>query len=337
MQFNDGGRPVRQQQQQMPQPPPQQAGPPQNNFPALDQQDMQMQQQQQRQPMQPQWQEPQARVIQNDPSMFPRQRNPGDMNAAPIQRYNQRTGWIGNQQQPNQGLRAPASEIYSPARHQHVHRDQGIVDGNTRRTWSSNPDPFYSSDPSPQLVTMSTPNGRPMHGEFELWEGPNNTPQKVRVYSEDGARRPFQTLVQPRAGTRNTMSIQNHGPLEFPMQAGVQQAHSRPSIEPYRAGTAHGTPMTTVQGGSLKTFQVGHGVQQVLIEMQTEGGQIQATVELWEGPGAARQVAEIYHDDGSARPFSALLDTSGWYGSTIAVRNTGVMEFPIRVSVKPYS
>ena len=95
--------------------------------------------------------------------------------------------------------------------------------------------------------------------------------------------------------------------------------------------------MTTVQGGSLKTFQVGQGVQQVLIEMQTEGGQIQATVELWEGPGAARQVAEIYHDDGSARPFSALLDTSGWYGSTIAVRNTGVMEFPIRVSVTPYN
>ena len=262
---------------------------------------------------------------------FPRQRQ-----AANIQRYNQRTGWIGNQQQPGQGLRVSASEVYSPSRHQHVYRDQGIVDGNTRKTWSSNPNSFYSNQPSPQLVTMSTPDGRPMHGEFELWEGPGNTPQKVRVYSEDGARRPFQTLVHPRVGAPHSMSIRNHGPLEFPMAAGVQTAHSRPSIEPYRAGTSHGAPMVTVQGGSLKTFQVGHGVQQVLVEMQTDGGQIQAVIELWEGPGAARQVAEIYNDDGSARPFSAVIDTSGWYGATIAVRNTGDMAFPMRCSVTPY-
>lgn len=257
--------------------------------------------------------------------------------AGSIQRYNPRTGHITNPQQPQQGLRVSPTEMYSPSRHGNVYRDDSIVDGNSRKTWSSNPDPFYSSNPSPQLVTMSTPDGRPMNGEFELYEGPGNTPQKVRVYSEDGARRPFQTLVQPRAGRQHTMSVRNQGPMEFPMVAGINQAHSRPSIEPYRRGTAHGTPMQTVQGGSLKTFTIGQGVQQVLVEMQTDGGQIQAVVELWEGPGAARQVAEIYNDDGSARPFSAVIDTSGWYGATVAVRNTAVMEFPIRVSVTPYS
>jgi len=261
-----------------------------------------------------------------------------------MQRYNPNTGWIGNQNMPEYGLSVSPTQQYSPARHggQHYssYRDDStaIVDGNTRQTWQSNPYSRTSGAAGvPQLITFET-DGRPMHGEFELWEGPNNVPQKVRVYSEDGFRRPFQTLVQPRPGTLHSMSVRNNGPLEFPMRANIQPSLSAPSTRSVRNNNNYhnNSPMVTVQGQSLKTFQVGHGVQQVLLEMETEGGQIQATVELWEGPGAAKQVAEIYNDDGYARPFSALIDTSGWFGSTIAVRNTSFMEFPIRVRVTPY-
>ena len=214
----------------------------------------------------------------------------------------------------------------------------GILDGRGRRTWSSH----YGGHGS--VVSMGTPDGRPMHGEFELYEGPNHTPQLLRVYSEDGLRNQFHTMVQPRPGIPHSMSVRNVGSLEFPMSTNVQpvmgggySGYGGYGGGGYGSGMSSGAPKQTIQGESLKTFQVGHGVQQVLVEMESQGGQIMATVELWEGPGQARVVAELYNDDGANKPFSAVLDTTGWYGSTIAVRNTSPLAFPIEVSVTPYS
>jgi len=261
-----------------------------------------------------------------------------------MQRYNPRTGQLDER-----AMRISPHEMYSPGRHrqqQGVFRDDfsgatsisgGTVQGGSRNTWSS--DPFTGRQGAPTLITMQT-DGRPLEGEFELWEGPGNTPQKVRVFSQDGHARPFQTIVHPRAGQPHSMSVRNIGPMEFPMRAHVQQVpgHGRVSTEPYRGrSTEHASPPVTVQGGSLKTFTVGHGVQQVLIELTSQGMPIEADIELWEGPGQARQIAQVYNDDGAARPFSAVLDTSGWYGATIAIRNTGMMTSPITASVSPYS
>ena len=209
----------------------------------------------------------------------------------------------------------------------------GILDGRGRRTWSS---PGYD----PSVVSMGTPDGRPLMGELELYEGPNNTPQLLRVYSEDGLRNQFHTMVQPRPGIPHSMSVRNVGSLEFPMSTNVQPMMGGGyGGGGYGGGNAmsSGAPKQTIQGESLKTFQVGHGVQQVLVEMESQGGQIMATVELWEGPGQARVVAELYNDDGANKPFSAVLDTTGWYGSTIAVRNTSPLAFPIEASVTPYT
>jgi hypothetical protein len=61
---------------------------------------------------------------------------------------------------------------------------------------------------------------------------------------------------------------------------------------------------------------------------------IKALVELLQGPGRVAQLAEVYNQHG--RAFEATLPTPG-YGSTIAVRNEGPMEYPFWASVEPVS
>ena len=112
------------------------------------------------------------------------------------------------------------------------------VQGQSRSTWSS-----ISGRGQGDLVTLET-EGRPLFGEVKVWEGPDNTPLKFRVYSEDGRARPFQALVQPspQSGTSQTLSVQNAGPLEFPMAAGVQKTMPMVPRIPGGPPGSHGGP-----------------------------------------------------------------------------------------------
>jgi len=89
-----------------------------------------------------------------------------------------------------------------------------LVQGGSLRTWS------YRSANVDQLQVVLSSDGRPLDADVELWHGPDNTPFKMRVYSENGDTRPFSAVVETPRGP-NTVAIRNIGQLEFPMRASV--------------------------------------------------------------------------------------------------------------------
>jgi hypothetical protein len=211
---------------------------------------------------------------------------------------------------------------------------QNELQGNSRRTWSNSGYDSYGG--TKDTVVQMDSQGRPVRASVEVWEGPNYTPLKVNLYSEDGNRRPFQTLVEaPRDGRPHAVTVNNKGPQEMPLNARVTSSYHNDPNSYYNYGPPVDIRRIKVDGNALKTVTLPYNIQNVKLSLRSQGGPIKATVELWEGPGAAKQVAEVDSQDGLNKPFSAMIDTSG--GTTVAVRNTGPVEFPIEMFVEMYS
>jgi len=182
---------------------------------------------------------------------------------------------------------------------------------------------------------------------------------KVRMYSEDGRSRPM-NIVTNYDGTGSggrigggATSVRNAGSMEFPMRASVTSngayGYDGGMMGGYGPmGGPMGGPMMgmdttpvpsmargeTVQGGALKTFTLPSHINAAQVTIKSDGLPVNAKVELWGTSTHVKQLAEVYNDDGRRRPFAAIIDVPGG-GNTIAVRNTGPLEYPIQVVVEP--
>jgi hypothetical protein len=196
------------------------------------------------------------------------------------------------------------------------------IQGESLKTWS-----FPSQRTERVRVTMGT-EGRPLNAEVDLWQGPDNAPQKLRVYIEDGESREFSCVVEtPRAP--NTVCVKNTAHMEFPLYATVEPLG--PASRPIFAdGVAR-----TVQGGALRTYAFDGEVVSVQILLQTDGRPLNSRIELLQGPNNIKQVMELYCEDGLDRPFFTLIDTPG-VGNVVRVVNTATMEFPLTCMVEPF-
>merc|ERR1719504_42809 len=100
-----------------------------------------------------------------------------------------------------------------------------LVQGGSLRTWS------YRSPAIEQVQVVLSTEGRPLDADIELWHGPDNTPVKMRVYTENGQLRPFSTVIETPRGP-NTVAIRNIGQIEFPIAADViAEAVDNPTAE----------------------------------------------------------------------------------------------------------
>jgi hypothetical protein len=197
-----------------------------------------------------------------------------------------------------------------------------LVQGGTLKTWS------YASSAVDRVQVSLTTEGRPLDADIELWQGPDNTPVKMRVYSEDGFTRPFNAVIEtPNAP--NTVAIRNIGQIEFPLAASLIANDVEEPVSDF-LGTA-----MTVQGGALRTYPFSPDVQRVEVMLKTDGRPLNARIELLQGPNNNKQVIELYADDGLARPFFAIIDTVG-SGNVVRIVNTAPIEFPMVASVQPH-
>jgi hypothetical protein len=197
-----------------------------------------------------------------------------------------------------------------------------LVQGGTLKTWS------YGSPLVDRVQVYLTTEGRPLDADIELWQGPDNTPVKMRVYSEDGNARPFNAVIETPSAP-NTVAIRNIGGIEFPLAASLVANDVDEPLSSFPATAS------MVQGGALKTFPFPSNVQAVEVMIKTDGRPLNARLELLQGPNNNKQVIELYADDGLARPFFAIIETLG-SGNVLRVQNTAPIEFPMMASAQPY-
>ena len=200
-----------------------------------------------------------------------------------------------------------------------------IIQGNgSIKTWS-----FTSSMIERVQVTLKT-DGRPMNADVDLWQGPDNTAQKMAIYVEDGNMRPFNAVIETPRG-QNCVAIRNTGGLEFPFRAGVETDRS---VEVDRRVDQNNEK--TIQGGAIKTYSFAPSVGSVAVLLKSDGRPLNARVELLQGPNTNKQVIDIYTDDGWERPFYSIVETPGT-GNVVRIVNTAPMEYPLTATVEPYS
>lgn len=90
-----------------------------------------------------------------------------------------------------------------------------------------------------------------------------------------------------------------------------------------------------VQGGSLKTWALkSAAIQRVQVVLKTDGRPMDADLDLWHGPNNTPYRLRVYIEDGSTRPFNAIIETPRG-PNTVAIRNTGQIEFPLDAYVLP--
>jgi hypothetical protein len=200
-----------------------------------------------------------------------------------------------------------------------------IVQGGSLKTWS-----FLSPAVERVQVVLKT-EGRPLDADIELWQGPDNTPHKMRVYVEDGSLRPFRAVVETPRGP-NTIAIRNIGHLEFPLTACVAASMDRTGPS---AVTMPFESSKVIQGGALRTYPFDPVVMSVGVLLRTDGRPLNARIELLQGPNNNKQVLEIYTEDGMDRPFFVVIDTPG-SGNVVRVVNTATVEFPMTASVEAF-
>lgn len=204
------------------------------------------------------------------------------------------------------------------------------VQGGSLRTWSLD-SPYVE-----RVQVLMKTDGRPLNANVELWQGPDNTPQKMGIYIEDGNFRPFNCIIETPRGS-NAIAIRNTGHLEFPLDA-VVEADVDDSIGNGAAGFV-GSDMKrpkTIQGGAIHTIPFSPAVSSVQCLLKTDGRPLNARIELLQGPNNNKQVMEVYTEDGMERPLFVILETPGT-GNVVRIVNTATVEFPLTAWVEPYS
>ena len=78
----------------------------------------------------------------------------------------------------------------SPIMQHHVPRDAFVtVDGGSLVTWQC------TSQKVEEVQMVLKTGGRPLDADVEVWNGPGNSPCRMRVYVEDGLLRPFSAVL----------------------------------------------------------------------------------------------------------------------------------------------
>jgi hypothetical protein len=203
-----------------------------------------------------------------------------------------------------------------------------IQGGKVLRTWSL---PFATEFAQVLIKT----DDRSLHCDLQLWEGPDNIPQKMNVYVGYGRKRPIRALISTPE-SNSAIALRNIGPLEYPVAAGLGvdtdgSAGLGGLVDTMRAHE----DTRIIQGGSVQNFPIPYSVSSMAINLGSDGRPVNAKVELLQGPNSVKLSIEHYSEDGALRPLFLVIQTPG-ADNVIRVMNTAPSEFPLNAAVEPF-
>lgn len=197
------------------------------------------------------------------------------------------------------------------------------IEGSSREHWEF-------PDPNQEIVQVGVDsNGRPVEALIELWIGPDWTPMKVKAYTEDGMMRPVQALI----GTRNkaaAIDINNTGPGDFPLNAAA--AYAGPSMVGQRANLLTDNQGRYIEGGAVHSVNFDATVEQVQVLLYTDTRQLNAQVELLNGPNNFKQKYEVFTNNGLLNSLYVIFNAPG-AGNVVRVTNLAPLEFPCKAFI----
>eukprot|EP00532_Pseudo-nitzschia_australis_P003735 CAMPEP_0168201344 /NCGR_PEP_ID=MMETSP0139_2-20121125/23633_1 /TAXON_ID=44445 /ORGANISM="Pseudo-nitzschia australis, Strain 10249 10 AB" /LENGTH=379 /DNA_ID=CAMNT_0008126847 /DNA_START=70 /DNA_END=1209 /DNA_ORIENTATION=+ len=219
---------------------------------------------------------------------------------------------------------------------------KSIQGGKCLKTWN------IMNSQIDRVSVMLNNNGVPMSAQVEVWQGPESTPMKIQIASDDGSTYPFSAVLEtPNA--HNSVAVKNMSPMEFPMGACVVA-----DVEDAKAGGGKqagqgaivqaladlGEPFVVQGSNGVESFQFESTVESIQLHLQTDGRPLHARVELIQGVDDSKQVIDIMSENGAEQPFFAVIDTptlSMGGGVTVRVVNTApTTVFPLTAVVEPY-
>lgn len=191
-------------------------------------------------------------------------------------------------------------------------------EGLTRKT-------FNFADTSREIVQLGlASDGRPLKALIETWIGPNWTPYSLKAFSEDGRQFPVQTLI----GTRNKaaqVEVRNIGQSAFPFSAAC--AYASTTLENARSQIDQGVKGRTVQGGAVYILPLDQEMDKVRVYLHTDKLQLNAKIELLNGPNNVKQQYEVFTNNGVLNSCYVVFNTPGG-GNSVRIINQASVEYP---------
>ena len=197
------------------------------------------------------------------------------------------------------------------------------IEGQTRKTWK------FNNIAKDRVQVAVESEGRPIHADVQLWMGPDWTPFSLKTYSEDGKMRPVKTLV----GTRNKaamIEVRNKSEYEFPIKAASNYASDAMAEVP--AEIPANTEGIIIAGNALRSWPIEEGAKQVEVVLHTDGRQLNAKIELLNGPNNPKQVYEVFTNNGDLNRLVVCFDIPD-AGNTLRIVNLATVEFPCFASI----
>lgn len=280
----------------------------------------------------------------------------GDLARPSQQQQQQQQPWGPPPPQQQQPWQQPPPQRAGPFHPDDNWRKPLQVDNYQYRTVQGNSRKTFNTMGGRNEIEFST-DGRELYTDMEVWQGPNNTPQTMKWYAQDGNHRIRATVTSSQY---HSIETRNRGTMEFPMNVQMQPqqqteeqpnqpfqgTNTVPAME-FRPIPSHEDRMankdprrgTTIQGdGSVKTYPIDPHTASVQVLLDGQGFPVYARLELLQGPDCVKILGELYNDglQNGGEPVRTVLETPG-YGSTLRIVNTGPMTYPIICTVAPAS